>query len=131
VLSVDFVVAPYNRGMVGKAMAVAAVLREAGASVDSVLEPRRKVAQAFDYANRAGADFMAFVAPDEWEAGDVCIKSLRAPLPSELISRVSKVDVIDATNEDRKQVIVPRDGLQGAARLLLSWASRDENQMTL
>ena len=33
--------------------------------------------QAFDYGDRAGARFLAFVAPDEWERGMVRVKSLR------------------------------------------------------
>ena len=36
-----------------------------------------KVARSFDYANRAGADYIAFVAPAEWATGSVRIKDLR------------------------------------------------------
>jgi histidyl-tRNA synthetase len=34
-------------------------------------------AQAFDYGDRAGAKYLAFVAPDEWQNGMVRIKNLR------------------------------------------------------
>lgn len=76
--SVDIVVAPFNADMQGAAMAVAAGLRRGdGVTVDLMLEPKKKVAQSFDYANRVGADFIAFVAPDEWSKGMVRFKDLR------------------------------------------------------
>ena len=46
--------------------------------VDVLLEPKKKVAQTFDYANRIGARYVVFVAPSEWENGSVRIKDLRA-----------------------------------------------------
>ena len=46
--------------------------------VDVLLEPKKKVAQTFDYANRIGARYVVFVAPSEWENGCVRIKDLRA-----------------------------------------------------
>mmetsp|Transcript_82667 Transcript_82667/g.221642 ORF Transcript_82667/g.221642 Transcript_82667/m.221642 type:complete len:91 (-) Transcript_82667:66-338(-) len=63
--------------MQDKALQVASILREAGASVDMQGEVKRKVAQTFDYANRAGARMVALVAPDEWAKGMVRIKNLR------------------------------------------------------
>ena len=74
---VDFVVAAFNEGMQGSAMKTAAALREGGAQVDLLLEPKKKVTQTFDYANRVGARYMVFVAPQEWEGGKVRIKDLR------------------------------------------------------
>ena len=73
----DFVVAAFNRDMLPNALAVASLLRKAGAAVDMQLEPKKKVGQTFDYANRAGARFIAFVAPDEWAKNMVRIKDLR------------------------------------------------------
>ena len=52
---VDFVVAAYDDSMFGPACQVAAELRKGGASVDMLQEPKKKVARAFDYADRAGA----------------------------------------------------------------------------
>lgn len=75
--TVDFVVAAFNQDMLANACAVAAKLREGGASVDMLQEPKKKVAKAFDYADRAGATYIAFVAPDEWSQGCVRIKDLR------------------------------------------------------
>ena len=76
--AVDIVVAPFNVDMQGAAMAVAAGLRTCkGCTVDLMLEPKKKVAQSFDYANRVGAEYIAFVAPDEWNKGLVRIKDLR------------------------------------------------------
>uniref|UniRef100_A0A6U5A8K6 histidine--tRNA ligase n=3 Tax=Hemiselmis andersenii TaxID=464988 RepID=A0A6U5A8K6_HEMAN len=74
----DFLVAPFNQSMVGNAMSVAAALRASGASVDFQGEPKKKIGQTFDYANRIGADFIALVAPGEWEQGLVRIKNLRS-----------------------------------------------------
>jgi len=74
----DFVVAAFDKTMLAKAMNVAAGLRNAGAVVDMQCEPKKKIAQTFDYANRVGARFVALVAPDEWDKGMVRIKDLRA-----------------------------------------------------
>lgn len=75
---VDYVVAPYNHDFMGKAMHVARQLRLAGKSVDLFPEPAKKVAKAFNYADRVGAVRIAFVAPGEWERGTVTIKDLRS-----------------------------------------------------
>ena len=76
--SIDFVVAAYNDSMQGKAMKAASLIRAGGADVDMLLEPKKKVASTFDYANRVGARYIVFVAPQEWENGMVRIKDLRA-----------------------------------------------------
>ena len=75
--SVDFVVAAFNESMQGAAMKTTALMRDGGAKVDLLLEPKKKVANTFDYANRAGARYIVFVAPSEWEKGTVRIKDLR------------------------------------------------------
>lgn len=74
---VDFVVAAFNTEMMGKAMNAARRLRLGGKSVDIFTEPAKKVAKAFNYADRVGADMIAFIAPDEWSKGLVRIKHLR------------------------------------------------------
>ena len=58
--SVDFVVAAFNESMQGNAMKTASLMRGgAGApSVDLLLEPKKKVANTFDYANRVGARYI-------------------------------------------------------------------------
>ncbi|KAF4756007.1 hypothetical protein FOZ62_017632, partial [Perkinsus olseni] len=51
--------------------------RSGGATVDMMLEAGKRVDKQFRYADRVGADKIAFVAPSEWEAGKVRIKDLR------------------------------------------------------
>ncbi|CAE7199864.1 unnamed protein product [Symbiodinium natans] len=80
---VDFVVAAFNQDMMGKALQVARLLRKAGKSVDVYAEASKKVAKAFNYADRAGAERIAFVAPDEWSKGLVRIKDLRNFKPTD------------------------------------------------
>lgn len=97
---IDFCVAAYNIDMQGKAMKTANLLRLGNnnnsdndndnnnnnnnnsghhlITCDVMLEPKKKVAQTFDYANRIGARYIVFVAPSEWENGCVRIKDLRA-----------------------------------------------------
>jgi histidyl-tRNA synthetase len=104
---VDFVVAAFNEGMQGSAMKTAAALREGGAQVDLLLEPKKKVTQTFDYANRVGARYMVFVAPQEWEAGKVRIKDLRLG-----------EDVPD----EEKQLDVALDDLVKVKEVLEQWA---------
>ena len=74
----DILVAAFNQSMLGPAMKVASLLRAAGAAVDTQQEPKKKVGQTFDYANRIGAGLVALVAPGEWEKGMVRIKNLRS-----------------------------------------------------
>mmetsp|Transcript_36835 Transcript_36835/g.68600 ORF Transcript_36835/g.68600 Transcript_36835/m.68600 type:complete len:563 (-) Transcript_36835:62-1750(-) len=81
--TVDFVVAAFNQDMMGKALQVARLLRKAGKSVDVYSEASKKVAKAFNYADRAGAERIAFVAPDEWAKGLVRIKDLRNFKPTD------------------------------------------------
>lgn len=95
--TVDYVVAAYNQEMAGKALNVARRLRLGGAKVDVFPEPAKKVAKAFNYADRVGAVRIAFVAPGEWEQGLVRIKDLR--------------NFGANATEDRNQKDVPLDGL--------------------
>ncbi len=88
-------------------MKTAAALREGGAQVDLLLEPKKKVTQTFDYANRVGARYMVFVAPQEWEAGKVRIKDLRLG-----------EDVPD----EEKQLDVALDDLVKVKEVLEQWA---------
>ena len=46
----DFVVAAYSAAMQGTAMKVAGLIRGGGATVDVLLEPKKKVALSFEYA---------------------------------------------------------------------------------
>jgi len=74
---VDFVVAAFSQDFMGKALSVARQLRLAGKSVDIFTEPGKKLAKAYNYADRIGARRLALVAPSEWEKGLVRIKDLR------------------------------------------------------
>merc|ERR1712093_880946 len=75
--TVNYVVAAYNEEMLGNAMDVARRIRDGGQSVDLMQEVTKKVAKAFNYADRVGAERIAFVAPGEWEQKKVRIKDLR------------------------------------------------------
>jgi len=107
--SVDFVVAAFNESMQGNAMKTASLMRGgAGApSVDLLLEPKKKVANTFDYANRVGARYIVFVAPSEWERGMVRIKDLRLG---------------EETPEEEKQLDVALGDLGDVQTLLEKWA---------
>lgn len=73
---VNYVVAAYNNDLFGAANTIASALRASGNSVNLLLE-KYKVKKAFNFADRAGADRCAFVAPDEWATGKVRVKDLR------------------------------------------------------
>ena len=106
--SIDFVVAAFNDSMQGKAMKATSELRKGGANVDLLLEPKKKVANTFDYANRVGARYIVFVAPSEWERGEVRIKDLRLG-----------EDVPD----EEKQIDVKIDELTNVKQILEKWAN--------
>jgi histidyl-tRNA synthetase len=90
---VDFVVAAFSQDFMGKAFSVARQLRLAGKSVDVFPEPGKKVAKAFNYADRIGARKCALVAPDEWSKGLVRIKDLRVANSSDVADADKQVDV--------------------------------------
>mmetsp|Transcript_25965 Transcript_25965/g.67600 ORF Transcript_25965/g.67600 Transcript_25965/m.67600 type:complete len:491 (-) Transcript_25965:116-1588(-) len=97
--TVDYVVAAYNEEMLGKAMRVARLLRQAGKSIDVLPEVAKKVKKAFKYADRVGAERIAFVAPDEWDNGLVRIKDLRSDIAEDL--KQQDVPIGDLANIDR------------------------------
>jgi len=74
---IDFVVVAYNAEMRLNAVGMVATLRKANFAVDVLLEPAKKVAKAFSYADRVFGKRVLFVAPDEWSAGKVRMKDLR------------------------------------------------------
>jgi len=88
---IDFVVAAFNPSMQGAAMKTASLMRAGGAKVDLLLEPKKKVTATFDYANRVGARYIVFVAPAEWEKGEVRVKDLR--LGEDVDDALKQVDV--------------------------------------
>jgi len=96
----DYVVAAWNADMMGKAMNVAQRLRLAGKTVDVYMEPGKKVAKAFNYGDRVGADKLAFVAPDEWEQGLVAIKDLRLGQDASADVKQKNVPIDDLANVD-------------------------------
>lgn len=78
----DDVVIPFDESMRPTALHVLQRLRkEAGRRADIILD-KKKVSQAFDYANRVGADRVILVAPDEWCRKEVQVKMMRSEKPT-------------------------------------------------
>jgi histidyl-tRNA synthetase len=75
--AVDFVVGMWSPDDYGKAAKIANDLRALGHSVDLMPTHKKKVAAAFEHADRAGARRMVFVAPDELSKGCVRIKDMK------------------------------------------------------
>lgn len=111
----DYVVAAWNADMMGKAMNVARRLRLAGKTVDVYMEPGKKVAKAFNYGDRVGADKVAFVAPDEWEKGLVAIKDLRIGQDASADMKQKNVPIDDLANVDSYFGGVPASKAEAAA----------------
>jgi len=72
---IDSVVFAMNTDLYGDAIKVATKLREAGQSVDVVLE-NKKTKWVFKHADRLQSRFVVIVAPDELANGEVSIKTL-------------------------------------------------------
>ena len=75
--SVEFLIIPFDESMRPAATSILRALRDAGRNADVLLE-KKKMAQAFSYADRIGATTAVLVAPDEWAKGMVKVKNLRA-----------------------------------------------------
>ncbi len=73
---VSDVVFSMDESLRGAAMEVSSKLREAGRTVDLVLEPK-KMKWVFKHAERTGADRLVMVMPAEWDSGKVRIKDLQ------------------------------------------------------
>ena len=73
--AVDDLVFAFDAELRPAAVQVAARLRRAGRSVDLILEDK-KVRWAFRRADQVGAARLVLLAPDEWAAGQVRIKTL-------------------------------------------------------
>ena len=80
---VSDVVFSMDESLRGAAMEVSSKLREAGRTVDLVLEPK-KMKWVFKHAERTGADRLVMVMPAEWESGKVRIKDLQTGEESDI-----------------------------------------------
>ena len=78
---IDFVIMAFNAEMRAGQVLCANKLRQAGYAVDVLLEPAKKVAKAFNYADRVNGRRSIFVAPDEFANGKVRMKDLRSANP--------------------------------------------------
>ena len=103
--SIDFVVMAFNNDMRAGQVQCAALLRQAGYAVDVLLEPAKKVAKAFNYADRVNGRRSLFVAPDEWAAGKVRMKDLRSA--AEATEREVDLNVATLVEELQKRGIMP------------------------
>lgn len=110
--TVDFVVAAFSQDFMGKALSVARQLRLAGKSVDVFTEPGKKLAKAYNYADRIGARKLALVAPSEWEKGLVRVKDLRIENSSAVADEDKQKDI---PFDDLVNVDVYFGGSSGAA----------------
>lgn len=100
--TIDFVVAAFSKDYMGKALSVARQLRLAGKSVDVFTEPGKKLAKAYNYADRIGAQKLALIAPDEWSRGVVRVKDLRTEDSSNVSADDKQKDIpfTDLANVD-------------------------------
>ena len=73
---IDTVIFAMEENLYTVAIEVASKLRAAGQSVDIVME-NKKSKWVFKHADRIGAKYCAFVAPDEYANGEVSIKDLK------------------------------------------------------
>mmetsp|Transcript_13009 Transcript_13009/g.14504 ORF Transcript_13009/g.14504 Transcript_13009/m.14504 type:complete len:333 (+) Transcript_13009:1-999(+) len=71
----DAVVFALTPELYNEALAVAGKLRQAGQSVDVVLE-KKKPKWVFKHANRLNVKYCVIVAPDEFENGEVSVKDM-------------------------------------------------------
>lgn len=74
--SVDVVVHSYNEDLRMEAMKMAQQLRGADVAVDVIMESK-KMKWAFKHADRLGAKWLVLLAPDEYNNGQIRVKSLQ------------------------------------------------------
>jgi histidyl-tRNA synthetase len=77
---IQVVIAPFNIEYRKNAMIIASLLRKSGIIVDMYLETSKKrVKECFSYADRLKVPWVIFVAPDEWNKGQVRVKNMMLP----------------------------------------------------
>lgn len=97
----DVVIAPFNLDYRKHALSVAALLRKQGFKVDMYLEPsKKKIKECFSYADRLAVPFMIFVAPNEWNNGQVRVKNML--LPDGDANKESDIKLVDLVDFLRK-----------------------------
>jgi len=74
--AVDDVVIAFDESMRENAITVLQKLRQQGRVADIVMD-KKKIGQAFGYADQRGAERAILIAPDEWVKGLVQVKMLR------------------------------------------------------
>ena len=104
--AIDFVVVAYSAEMRTGQVSLAASLRAAGYAVDVLLEPAKKLAKAFSYADRVKGQRVLLVAPDEWSKGLVRMKDLRAEKDSD---KEVDLSVASLVAELKQRGIVPME----------------------
>eukprot|EP00559_Dactyliosolen_fragilissimus_P007371 CAMPEP_0184871038 /NCGR_PEP_ID=MMETSP0580-20130426/39650_1 /TAXON_ID=1118495 /ORGANISM="Dactyliosolen fragilissimus" /LENGTH=507 /DNA_ID=CAMNT_0027373479 /DNA_START=140 /DNA_END=1663 /DNA_ORIENTATION=- len=72
----DTLVFALNKDMYSAAIDVASRLRKSGQTVDLILDSKKKAKWVFKHADRTGCNYVAMVAPDELEKGEVSIKRM-------------------------------------------------------
>lgn len=72
----DTVIFAYSPDLYQATIDVASTLREAGQSVDIILE-NKKPKWVFKHADRIGAKYCVIVGPDEFANGEVTVKDLK------------------------------------------------------
>ncbi|EFC38609.1 predicted protein [Naegleria gruberi] len=76
----DFVI-PFDLSLRPQAAKIVSILRKKGRVADLYLKNPKKVGACFEYADKIGATRAIFVAPAEWNNGQVKIKMLREEDP--------------------------------------------------
>ncbi len=74
---VQVLVSVFEEGTQGASLALANELRAAGIRTEAYMNPRRAIGKQVQYADRKGAQVIAFLGPDEIQAGRVKFKRLR------------------------------------------------------
>lgn len=74
---VQVLVSVFEEGTQGASLALANELRAAGIRTEAYLNPKRAIGKQVQYADRKGAQVVAFLGPDEIQAGRVKFKRLR------------------------------------------------------
>ncbi|MBT4098454.1 MAG: hypothetical protein HOE86_12460 [Gemmatimonadetes bacterium] len=81
---IDDVVFAFEASLRGPAQDVANRLRNAGRSVDLVLEDGKRMKWAFRHADNVGASRIVLLAPDEWAKGVVKVRDLASGKETEV-----------------------------------------------
>lgn len=113
----------FNPDMAAESLRLAQELRQAGALIETALDPAEKLGRQLQYADRRGIPYALVLGPDELARGEVVVKHLRSG-EQRSVARSAVAGILHAAAETQR---APRTANEQGG-MHERYTSRDDNQ---